>query len=235
MKTIELIEKLRRYPLFTLEDLAKITAQSSHTVRIVASRLVKRKLIMRIERNKYTLQDEPLVVAPYVVYPSYLGLWSAIRFHNLTTEMIKDIGMIVPKKRKGLLFLGRTIHFTKTKHFWGYEKQSYLGFEILVSDVEKTIIDCLLARRFSVSAVFEAIEEALKDGKLDENRLFHYTSRIDSDSLFKRLGYLLERAGMDTKRYLNKVKGSYIKLNPAFKKIGPPNRKWKITENEVIK
>jgi len=229
MKILELIENLHKYPLFTIGDLTKITGQPATSVRIVASRLVKRRVIKRIERNKYTFHDEPLIFASYIIYPSYIGLWAALRFHNLTTQIVREIDVIVPKSRKDLIFMGNKIHFTKTRNIWGFYKGTYLGFEIFISDIEKTIIDCILS---GVQA--SVILEAIKTGPIDEDKLFEYTAKVNSFSLFKRLGFILEKAGFDTQRYVSKIDNHYIKLNPSGREKGVLNKKWKIIENEAI-
>jgi len=182
MKTIELMEKLRKMPVFHVNDLAKITGLNAHAVRMLVWRLYKKKLIRRIERAKYTAVESTLAMANYTARPSYVGLYSALRFHNMTDQIVRDIDILVPKSRKTIEINGYKIRFTKTKHFWGFEKYRIDEFEVLVSDPEKTIIDCLMSEKISIQAVFEAI----KSRKIDMKKIGDYIDRTNSSALAKR-------------------------------------------------
>jgi predicted transcriptional regulator of viral defense system len=230
MKTIELMEKLKKIPLFTINDLAKITGLGLSSVRMLAWRLSKKNLIKHIERAKYSAIDEPLVIASYIVRPSYIGLYSALRFHDMTTQMISAIDVIVPKARKLATIDKRRIIFTKTKHFWGFEKYRVGEFEVLVSDPEKTIVDCLLTGKVRPHVVFRA----LRSREIDEERLFSYVQKINNSALGKRMGFLLERAGYDAGSYRAYVKGKYTKLDQRKPEKGRKNKEWKVIINEVV-
>ena len=230
MKTLKLMEKLKKIPVFGVSELAKITGLKPAAVRMLAWRLSKRGLITRIERSKYTTMDEPLVIAAYLVRPSYIGLYSALRFHNMTTQMPNAIDVMVPKARKETKISDRPVIFTKTKHFWGFGKYRAGEFEILVSDPEKTIVDCLLSGKVRPHAVFEA----LMSREMDEGRLFEYVQKTGDSALGKRLGFLMERAGRDAMRYRMYPTGAYVKLDVSTPKKGRKNKEWKVIENTVI-
>ena len=100
MKIQKLMEKLKKMPLFSINDLAKITGLRPSSARMLAWRLSKRGLVTRIERAKYTAIREPLIIAAYMVRPSYIALYSALRFHDMTTQIIRSIDVMVPKSRK---------------------------------------------------------------------------------------------------------------------------------------
>jgi len=231
MKLTELMEKLKKVPLFGINDLSKITGLKSATTRMLAWRLAKKGLITRIERAKYTTQDEPLTVAAYLVPLSFIGLYSALRFHGMTTQVLAGIDILTKKSRKPATVLGRRVSFTKTKHFWGFEKYKIGGFEVLVSDPEKTIIDCLLSEKIGPDVVFEAL--AAKE--IDEMKLLSYARKINSSALGKRLGFLLGKSGRENYDYRIYARGPYVLLDARVKKKGRKNREWRIVENVVIK
>jgi len=230
MKTSELMEKLKRLPVFTLNDLAKLTGHKPATVRILASRLSKRNLIKRIEKGKYTILDEPLVITAYMTRPSYIGLYSALRFHNMTTQAVSNIDVMIPKSRKEANVLGKRVMFTKTRQFWGFEKYKFGGYDVPVSDPEKTIVDCILSEKVRPDSVLEA----LKSIDVDEAKLLSYVRKCDNSALGKRVGFLLEKIGADTHDYRNYSTGRYVKLDPKGLVKGRKNKNWKIIENLVV-
>ena len=96
MKTIKLLKILERYPVFTVNDLARILNKKQEYIKTLLYRLKKRDLVYRLERNKYTIYDDAFLVASLLYFPSYISLWSALRFYNLTEQLPKKI--FVPSK-----------------------------------------------------------------------------------------------------------------------------------------
>ena len=236
MKTTTLLKKLEEYLLFSENDVAKILVKSRpQYVRIMLYRLHKRGLIHRIEKGKYTVHSEnPASFAAHIVHPSYLGLWTALRFHDLTTQLPKDINVMTAKARRKDVTLenGARIRFTKTKQFWGFRKERIGPVPSLVSDKEKTIIDCLLA---GGKVPMWAVSEALMDEKtIDKQRLIDYAKRIKSPTLSKRLGFLLSKhsPGFTALEELKTIMdGNYVKLEVHGRAGGRRIKEWKIIEN----
>ena len=79
MKAIRLLKILEEYPVFTLNDMAKIVEKNPSYIKTLAYRLRKQNLIHKIERNKYSVHDDALVFASHIYAPSYISLWSALR------------------------------------------------------------------------------------------------------------------------------------------------------------
>src|SRR3989344_4609957 len=116
MKTIELLKILQAYPLFTENDISKILNKNPAYIKNLLYRIKKRNLIYQIERGKYTLYDDPILFASSIYTPSYISLWTAFRYYNLTEQLPKTIFIMVPKPRKSLKFQNTLIKFIKTKY-----------------------------------------------------------------------------------------------------------------------
>lgn len=230
MRTLELIEKLGKIPVFGVNELAKLTGLGAHAVRMLAWRLGKKGIITHIERLKYSILKSELVIAAYITKPSYLGHYSALAFHGMTTQIVNDIDIVAPKSRKPVKINRKIIRFIKTKHFWGFEKYSLDGFDVLISDPEKTIVDCILSGKIKPHIIFEA----LKSRRLDENKLFFYAHKIENSALMKRLGYLLNKADYQTAPYEKYARGAYARIDKRLPAKGNRNRRWKIIENAVV-
>ena len=223
MKTIDLLKRLENYPVFTLNDVVKITGQSANYVRIFLHKLAEKKYIKRIERGKYTVHEDPLIFASLLYTPSYLSSWTGLRFYNMTTQLPNWICVMIPVSKKNIKVDEKTrIIFVKTKHMWGYEKVRYGQFDIFIADKEKTIIDCLLTG-INSSDIFEALETDMDFGKL-----ITYAQKTKNKALIKRVGFILEKIGKDPQELMSYVDNNYVYLDASQKKNLIKNSKWKV-------
>src|SRR3989344_4824740 len=158
MKTIELLKILKDYPLFTENDVAKIVDKRPEYIKTLLYRIRKQKLIYKIERGKYTIHNDCLIFASYVCTPSYISLWTALRYYNLTEQLPKTIFVMVPRPRKSLKFQNIEIEFIKTKHFFGFKKERYRDFDIFMAEPEKAMMDSLLSKKIPFDEVVKAIK-----------------------------------------------------------------------------
>jgi len=129
-----------------------LTGSSPGYTKQIIHRWKKSRKIYEIERGKYTTHDDPFLIASRIVWPSYISLWSALRYHNLTEQIPHSVWVVTTRTRKktALHFLNTEIYFTVTKpaYLFGYDKIEREGLDIFIADREKTIIDCLLFRKF---------------------------------------------------------------------------------------
>jgi len=228
MKTIILLKKLERYALFTQNDLAKITNKSQKYVRTLLYRLNKKGFIRRIERGKYALYDDVLIFASYIEAPSYLSLWTALRYYNMTQQQPKSFFVMCPIKRKKIRLRDSDIIFVTTKHMFGYRKERYSDFDIFMAEPEKVIIDSLL---FKIP--LNDIAEALDSAELDFEKLSGYAKKTKNISLMKRLGYILENK-KGSSYGLKATDNNYIPLDYLGRKGGKKERKWKLIINAEL-
>lgn len=230
MKTIELLEELRKRPLFTVNDIARLLRKNEAYVKVAAYRLKKRGLIRSVERGKYTVHDDPVLFASYIATPSYISFWTALRMHNMTEQMPSDVMIAVRKSKNEIAFSGRRITFTKTGHFWGYSKMRYMGFDIFVAEKEKAIIDCLLAK----NTPFDEAAKAILDGEYDAEKLIGYARKTGNSSLAKRIGYLLEKCRADASGLLDLADSNYVPLDWSAGTKGYRDARWKILVNKRL-
>lgn len=226
MKTINLLKKLEYFPLFTENDVAKIINKGPKYVRTLLYRLNKKKLIQRIEKGKYTVHNDPLILASHIVIPSYLSLWTALRYYNMTQQQPTSFFVVSKIKRKNIK--KRNIIFMSTKHLFGYKKERYSDFDIFIACPEKTIIDSLL---FKIP--LEDIYIALENTDINFDRLSEYAKKTKNKSLMKRLGYLLENK-KNNSYGLKALDNNYILLDYLGKKKGKKNKKWKLIINSEL-
>ncbi len=232
-KTIEILEYLKKYPVFDSLTLNNKLKTSKEYTNLFLNRLVKKNMLHRIERNAYTLYDDPFLIASRISWPSYISCWSALKFHNLTEQIPHNIGIITTHYKKPVKFLKSEIIFItiKTKNFFGYEKFEYNGFDIFVADPEKSIIDSILFKKVSFSEIREIISNNINT--LRFNKFLRYLIRINNKALIKRFGFLLESLGKNYYKILKKyISGPYTPLDYSKKPIGNRNEKWRIIIND---
>jgi len=225
VKTINLLKKLERYPLFTENDAAKIVNKSPKYIRTLLYRLHKLGLINRIERGKYTVHNDAMIFASYLATPSYLGLWTALRYYNMIQQQPFGIFVMSSIQKKSIKLHNTEIIFVYSKHLFGYKKERYDDFDIFMSEREKALVDSLL---FKIPLSY--INQALDDEEMDFKKLSEYAIKTKNKSLIKRLGYMLETE-KGSSFGLKAMDNNYVRLDYLGNKKGKKNRKWKLIIN----
>lgn len=178
----DLVQWAADRPLFTLNEAERAVNITRASLQEQLSRLSKRGDVYRVERGKYTVHEDPLIYATYIETPSYLTLWSGLRFFDLTTQLPTRVQVMTAQARGDL----PEIQFVTSSNLFGFGKRRYEGFDIFVADPERLLIDCLSRKGVPVSALRELIET------VDPDRCVEYVERFGRTSVSKRVGYLLE-------------------------------------------
>jgi predicted transcriptional regulator of viral defense system len=232
----ELLEELKKHVIFDRKIVADITKDDSYA-GLLLHRLKKSCQIMEIERNRYTVHKDAFLIASRISWPSYISIWSALRYHNQTEQLPQTIWVVTTRKRRNSVidFAGTEIRFITAppKYFFGFDKVERDGFEIFVADPEKSIVDSVLFKKISVAEISLIIRTNMKS--LRTTRLIDYAIRTQSGALIKRLGFILEMAGAPVGRKLDQFIGSgYLPLDPSLAPEGKLNVRWKIMENASL-
>jgi len=169
--------------------------------------LERKGWITRIERGKYMVipleagpkrnwSEDAYIVASRLVQPSAIAYWSAIRHWNWT-EQIPRIVYVQTTKRKSaprpvIFGVQYEIVTVAGKKFFGHVKEWRSGLPVLITDKEKTLIDCAddVDRGGSIEELAKAVVEGAKE--ISWKRLHEYAARFPNGAVTKRLGYLFE-------------------------------------------
>ncbi len=172
----KLVMELKRYPVFTVKDIAAALGQSSGYSYLVAHRLKKAGVIYEIEKGKYTLEKDPFLIASWIVWPSYISSWAALNYHKLTEQLPFTIHVATTRKRKKkkLVFVGTAIEFIKIRKsaFRGFQKIRYQDQDIYIAEKEKALIDGMASKTLSLSEAVEMIKNNPRT--ISRRRLFMY-------------------------------------------------------------
>jgi predicted transcriptional regulator of viral defense system len=236
MKFLELQQKLQELKLnvFTLNDILKITGQTKEITKSKLTILIKQKKIIRLKKGYYSLlKIENKFQLQKIYKETYIALQSALEYYESTTQRFKNLDLITKNILSKQNVNETTINFHKVKKnmFFGYKKIIVNNTEIFISNIEKTIIDCIY---FSSKVYLTESLQFIKKYKeeIDLDLLTNYLEKISSSILNKRIGYLLELQGIKLKD-LN-INNKYEKLNINKTTKGNKNRKWKLIINEEL-
>ncbi len=171
---------LQEYPVFTVRDVASLLNKKRDYAYLQVFRWKKKKLIIEIEKGKYTVEEDPFLISSWVVWPSYISGWAALHYYHLTEQLPFTIQIITTRRRKKkVLMYGKVkIEFTTVKPFFflGFERIIYQQREIFIAEKEKALIDALAAKRMSLAESIEIIKN--NKGKINHRKLFSYAALV---------------------------------------------------------
>ncbi|KXB06372.1 hypothetical protein AKJ52_02290 [candidate division MSBL1 archaeon SCGC-AAA382C18] len=174
LKYRDVVEDVKSKPVFGVDDLVREEVPRDYA-KTLLYRLNKRNEISRIERNKYTARDNPMVIAPYLTHPSYLSLWTALRFHNITQQSPFAVEVVTSRSRynRELDFEGTKIRFyeVKPKMMFGYGYEVYENDRVPIASPEKALVDGI----YLGVTPLEEVEKVISN--LNEKKLIDYASR----------------------------------------------------------
>jgi len=237
---------------FSIDEAYSLLANSAKdNVRRMLSNMTKRGLLMRVkeglyyiipfEQNPETFMPDWHLLSQYLVGDAeyYIGYFSALQIHSLTTQPnLKEL-IVVNKQIKPSMIFVKKIPFQfiyhNEKHFFGNKKMWIDSFNrVQCSDLEKTIIDCLFKSDYAggITEIAKAINKI--KNKIDYPKILQYAKRFDSQAVIKRLGFLLElleikHSAIDE---LHKLRtNSIVLLEPSYPKEGKTISRWAIRQN----
>jgi len=234
MKKLELLGELEKYAVFGNKKIRELTGKGSAYTKLLIHRWKRGGLIREIERDKYTLHSDPLLIASNLTWPSYISCWAALRYHGLTEQLPSAIHILTTRsrKRREITFGGARMVFIKVRpsSFFGFEKLRHDGIEIFMAEPEKALIDSVLFRQISFSEIVDIAGENFNSIKVE--RLVDYLLKMRNNALAKRFGYLLEKLGAEVHGELGKSIGrSYTVLDYAMPAEGKKIDRWMVIDN----
>jgi len=170
----KVVENVKEKPVFGVDDLIKKGVPRKYA-KTMLYRLKNRGEIFKVERNKYTTQENPLIIAPHLTYPSYLSLWTSLRFHRKTQQSPFGVEVVTsrPRYNRKLEFKETKIQFHKVKPemMFGYVYEVYEDYRIPIASPEKAIVDGIYLDAIPLKEVKETIP------KLEKKKLMDYAAR----------------------------------------------------------
>lgn len=254
---VETVARLaeRGEPLMSLEDIGRRLGTDPERTRAVARRLTAAGLLRRIRRGLYAIvppeewldRDTTSLnwyrVATQVVrdQPHYIGYYTAMELHRMLQHPVRTVFVVAPRFHRGFQLGPATVRFVKVApaRIFGHEQRRIDGEVVEVSDLERTLIDCV--DRPDLCGGLEEIVRGLRrrHTDVDPDRLLRYVHRLQRPVLTKRLGYLLELVGHADRELVWDLEaaagrlGRYVPLDktrPAHRQH-PRDARWELILN----
>ena len=190
----------------SIDDASKILRSSYNTAKKLLLDMTGRNLLVRIKSGKY-------IVVPEGVSGPYMGNWyvaakeisnssryfvshySAMGVHKMLTQPLTKVYVSSPKRQvspKNPRGRFRFI-YVKSENIWGIEESWVTNTEkIRVSDIERTIIDCLWRPQYAGGITEIAKGIWIRKKYIDDNKLMRYVYKFNKNVVAKRLGFILE-------------------------------------------
>ncbi len=239
---------------FRLSDaLPVLGGRNEATVRNLLGQMTKRGLLMRLRDGLFHIIPYDRDPASYFPdwhltahhlagnTPYYIGYYSALVLHDLTTQPALSEQVVVGKPvRPGkILVQGVPFRFIyhNPAHFFGFSQKWVQGiYRVQCSDLEKTMVDCAFNPVLSGGAV--ELSKALRKSKqqLNTAKLLEYCGRFATGAVNRRLGFLLENLQIlpETVENLQKSipkNATYVPLDNGLPKSGKTVSRWGILQN----
>ncbi|MCI4367036.1 MAG: hypothetical protein L3K08_04735 [Thermoplasmata archaeon] len=243
-------EGLEDLTLDGVETRAKV---SRAFARKIAHTLVQKGWVQRVGRGRYLLNParhgaesvpdtDPLRLGARIARPYYFGFATAAELHGLLPQASRVYYVVTPV-RGGSRWLHaaqfRRVHVAP-RRFFGTTEIPRRGERVMVSDVERTVLDCLERPELAgglggVARILESAGPTLRWERLDR-----YLQRLGRRSLALRLGYLAERVRMRrppparwVRRTMARPGDPYVPLGPPkeFGRRGVHDGRWHIVQN----
>ncbi len=241
--------------VFTVEDFAKATGRPKEKTWRVLSFLLDGGWIARLSKGKYLIvpleagpesawSEDSLLIASQLAEPAAVAYWSACHHWNWTEQVPRTVFVQTTQKKmhNTKIVLGVRYRFVRVRpeKFFGVTARSVGSERASVTDREKTLVDSLDRPDLcggipQVVEMLPAAGQALDWGKLDS-----YLKRLGSGAVYKRLGFLVERAGERLpipnrseriESWRQCMTGGNALLEPRRPAKGPINSRWRVRVN----
>ena len=237
--------------IFTIKNTADVLQKSYVQSRKIISNLKAKKWIEKIEAGKYLIMplsagvkpkytEHEFVIGSKLIEPYYIAYWSALNYYHLTEQIPFSVFIATTKRKSNRKILDVNYLFVtlSKKKFFGYTTVNIAGKNILISEKEKTIADCLDHPEYCGDIT--EVAKALKTEGLSFRKIIDHAKKMGNATITKRLGYLSELLDIKLdeelkKTLLKNISKGYSVLDPSIKsRKGKNNEKWKLLINRKI-
>jgi predicted transcriptional regulator of viral defense system len=175
-----------------------------------------------------------LALASRIADPYYIGFGSAAAHYGLTTQHRNVIFVVTPvrlRAREVGESRVRIVNLSANK-FFGFESVDVLGYKVMISDREKTAIDCIDRPALAGGVGEAATILATASRRFDWNKAADYLERINAGALARRFGWLTDYVKADIPPA---VRDRVLTLAARSRKtwLGPDPARARAVENAI--
>ena len=217
----------------------------------VIFRLKKKGILTAIKRGVYfysPLESGPAgsnineFLIPSIFFPKgnyYVGYATMYSYYGFTDQLFQVMYILNTSLQKAKAIGSMRFKMVRIspRRMYGLEKIRVKDAGVVVSDRERTLVDLIYFPEpvGGMKRAFEILKEQIKSRKTDTAKLIKYALKFPDTSTVKRIGFILEKAGLSGRKLMPLLKvakkTSLINLYPSKSRKGKINRKWMVIEN----
>lgn len=238
--------------LFTLSEATKII-RNNQVCRNNINRLYKQRLVKRLKAGVYYINPldnpefypNPISIAAKLRPEAVISANTALKAHGLTST--NDYTIYLSAKHPAKIRIDKYTYRILKGFNFGIDTIKYeTGYglqEIKVTDIERTIIDCLRTRSLKGEELIRIINE--KRPEINMRKVITYLERYEMPILYSKTGLILEACKTQAKigeSELEKIRRKLTKKVYYFKERGIRltrpryhyNKEWNIMIPETL-
>lgn len=153
---------------------------------VALTRLVRQGLLIRVGRGLYAIPGRPVSEHGSLAeiarkHPqAVVCLLSALRVHDLTTQLPFEVWLAIPNKARAPKMDYpplRIVRFSGAALTDGIDEHQIDGVTVLVTSVARTVVDCFKFRnKIGLDVAMEALQEAWRAKRVSMDELWRYAS-----------------------------------------------------------
>ena len=142
-------------------------------------------------------ESNVLALASRIAEPYYFGYGTAATHYGFTTQHRHVIRLVTPLRARNRRVLDAEVRVINPvqRKFFGFGPVDVLGYTVMMSDREKTVIDCIDRPNLAGGEGEAAVILATACRRIDWHRAAAYLDRIAARTLARRFGWLVDHAG----------------------------------------
>ncbi len=237
--------------VFSTDQARAALEDTEQNVNKLLYRLARKRWLLRLEKGKYLLLPleagpegmysvHEFVIAAHLVQPYAIAYASALSFHDLFDLLPQTVFVATTRRKTDVTVeeLGLRFRFvTLTPHkFFGLQTVTVEEQPVQITTPSKTLVDGLDRPDLcgGIVELTKAICRYARDGA-DWEQVTADARRLGSRTVFKRLGYLAEVAGLEVGEWLERWKAELSTgetlLDPRYGRQGDHHSGWNLRLN----
>ncbi len=251
LRRIQVLHRRLRGP-FSVADAANAIGLNEVATRKMLAYLVNRGWLTRVRQGLYLVppldasgptdwREDPWVVAARTFAPCYLGGWSACEYWGLTDQLFREILVVTSRRvRQRRVVIQGTPYLQTVRapdRLFGTRVVWRGQVLVPVSDPSRTVVDILDDPQLGggMRHVVDILENYFGEEHRADTTLIKHAIRFGNRTVFKRLGYLVERLGLTAPDLvaacLAHKSSGVTRLDPAEPAGGGIDRRWGLEIN----
>ena len=192
------------------EDIVRLLGASRKAADHVIHSLRRKGWLERASWGKYLLippeqgpdalgESNLLALASRIVEPYYIGYSTAAAHYGFTTQHRNLIWLVTPTHVRDRKIGGGQVKIVNPAphKFFGFGPIDILSYRVILSDREKTAIDCIDRPKLAGGAGEAAHILATASRQFDWAKAATYLERMSSTALVRRFGWVADHVGAD--------------------------------------